>query len=324
MRLNSKVLPLNGFTLIEMLVVVVITGLLFAILLPAVQRAREAARRLQCTNNLKQIGVAVQIHQTSHGEFPPGYTVKHDKITPGWGWAFYLLNSMEQENIYNAANLVIPMALSPFQVTVTRSQINTYLCPSENNSEKINMGFTNKPKKAFEDYAPSQYVGSAGFMQIYKHNKGAAMEIDGSGTGVFYMNSHIGPKDIGDGLSHTLMVGERSRTVSDAVWAGVFASVYNRFCTKTKWTVQSCTSSAFMVLGRASAPFADYSEDVPTHYTPGANGIGSDSFSSSHGDGANFVFADGSSKFIRSTVQAQVFRSLSSRAGGEVIGADDF
>src|SRR5215472_2908313 len=99
----------RGFTLIELLVVIAIIAVLIALLLPAVQSAREAARRVQCTNNLKQLGIALHNYHDTLGVFPPGYLSVADRITfdnvgPGWGWAARLLNQMEQNPLFNSIN----------------------------------------------------------------------------------------------------------------------------------------------------------------------------------------------------------------------------
>src|SRR5947208_1284614 len=101
--------PRSGFTLIELLVVIAIIGVLIALLLPAVQQAREAARRVQCTNNLKQIGLGLHTYQAAVGAFPPGWISRPDPLTgdnagPGWGWASMILPQLEQKPVFDAIN----------------------------------------------------------------------------------------------------------------------------------------------------------------------------------------------------------------------------
>src|SRR5437868_1890332 len=92
----------HAFTLVELLVVIAIIGVLVALLLPAVQMAREAARMTQCKNNLRQIGIAIHNRHNSHGALPPGWTADQPEGTPGWGWASELLPQLEQGNLYQS------------------------------------------------------------------------------------------------------------------------------------------------------------------------------------------------------------------------------
>src|SRR5262249_30030426 len=105
----------RAFTLIELLVVIAIISVLLALLLPAVQSAREAARRTQCSNNLKQIGLAMHSYHSSHDVFPPGYITGTETASPnspetgpGWGWGTMLLNNLEQSAVYNSVNFSLP------------------------------------------------------------------------------------------------------------------------------------------------------------------------------------------------------------------------
>src|SRR5579871_2149683 len=135
----------NGFTLIELLVVIAIIAVLMALLLPAVQQARESARRSQCTNNLKQIGLALHNYHEVHNSFPPSYltysnavmgfpgadsnTAPYGDTGPGWAALAILLPYMEQSNLYNSINQDVP-CWDPTNARVAQTQIATYLCPS--------------------------------------------------------------------------------------------------------------------------------------------------------------------------------------------------
>src|SRR5437868_1467296 len=132
----------RGFTLIELLVVIAIISVLIALLLPAVQSAREAARRAQCTNNLKQIGLAIHNYFDTNQVFPPGYAslwkkdggdegVAEDDIGHGWGWASMILPHVEQRSLYNAINFGLTMT-NPENSTAQQLRVNVYLCPSDN------------------------------------------------------------------------------------------------------------------------------------------------------------------------------------------------
>ena len=159
------------------------------------------------------------------------------------------------------------------------------------------------------DLSPGQYVASAGQLEVE--------EFPAQNNGVFYRNSRNGVRDIRDGTSTTLMAGERSRNVADATWVGVIP--FSRVCTNPKWPVQDCETANVMVLGHTGPSPDQRWVDVPNY-----KGAGADDFWSLHPGGCNFLFCDGSVRFIKETVNPKIFSFLSTRAGGEVISADQF
>ena len=199
-----------GFTLVELLVVIAIIGILVALLLPAVQAAREAARRTQCSNNLKQIGIAYQNYADARKMLPPGYTATGtdpNVTTPGWGWAAYILPYMEEGNIYQQIDLTKPIETQ----NVIQTVLSVYLCPSD---QVVPAPFdvTDDGKAFVCSAAPSCYAATVG---------DDASEVDAdTGDGSFFRNSKIRFKDITDGLSKTTFAGDRAWSDTHGIWAG--------------------------------------------------------------------------------------------------------
>ena len=315
----------RGFTLIELLVVITIIAILTALLLPAVQAAREAARRARCSNNLKQIGLALHGYHDAWQAFPPAYlarTVSGPEFGPGWAWGTLVLPYLEQRPVYDAANFYLgfgevsdPLLGLVENGTVRRISLSTFLCPSAGGGEgPIDLG----PGSAHVAGAPGQYIGSAGWLDSSR----SPLE----GTGVLYPNSRVAIGDVSDGTSATLMIGERSRNLADAAWTGAFGShsAPAPLCTKAGWPVGSCVGLMFLLMGRTGPSSDVISGSIPGGNTPNSSRAGADGFWSRHPDGCKFLLCDGSVRSLKATLAPQVFRALGSRAGGEVIGAAQY
>ncbi len=218
----------RAFTLIELLVVIAIIAVLIALFLPAVQSAREAARRIQCTNNLKQIGIALHNYHGAIGAFPPGYLSLMDPVTfdndgPGWGWASFALNQMEQLPIYNSINFVLGIEF-PANQTARLTVIGSFLCPSDawrqDTFTVVDSTTTGTaPGAPICDVASSNYVGSVGsgdpsslYPYIIDSDDGPPGR--DNGNGLFFRNHSINIAQITDGTSQTFAAGERSQNLS--------------------------------------------------------------------------------------------------------------
>lgn len=305
-----------AFTLIELLVVIAIIGTLIGLLLPAVQKVREAAARMSCQNNLKQIGLGLHNYHDANQAFPPSYfaTVPYtdgaSDTTPGWGWAAYLLPYIEQDNLFRQLNLKQPVHNSP----AIQTMVKVYLCPSDltpSAAFPVPDAFGNTLALA----APSSYAACVG---------GDESETDGpSGLGIFYRNSRTRMTDITDGTSSTIMVGERSWGNANGIWAGAINNGVILRGEQNPCPGTGAGSYPASVLVQAHSHLNNTNTD-----TDG----GLDDFSSRHTGGSNFVFADGSVRFVRSvpsdnadgsyTPDSWIFQAMGTRANGEVVPAD--
>lgn len=309
----------RGFTLIELLVVIGIIAILIGLLLPAVQKIREAAARMSCCNNLHQIGVALHNYHDVNGAFPPGYYASDPYVngatdtTPGWGWATYILPHLEQANLFDQFNLAQPVQNFAGIQTVMKLLI----CPSD----VVTLSPFTVPD-AFGDpvavAAASSYAACCGGDE--------SDTADPTGLGVFYRNSRTRLGDVTDGTSTTILVGDRAWADARGVWAGAInAGVCTRgFFDGTNVNPGANTFPApCLVLAHShlNNPHGDTDSSL-------------DDFSSRHIGGSNFLFADGSVHFILTvpsnnpdgsyTQDSLIFQSLGTRANGEVIPGDWF
>ena len=294
--------PPRGFTLIELLVVIAIIAILVALLLPAVQQAREAARRSQCVNNLKQVGLSLQNYHDSNQRFPPGYISTFDNagndLGPGWGWAARLLPFLEQKPLFGTIRLDQPIEAAT-NATARTTSIKVYLCPSDSVRERWTASTHDSIGNvtgAVCDVASANYIGNFGVSEP---------GIDGEG--IFFRNSQVALRDITDGTSSTLAVGERSQRWCEATWIGAVTN-----------------ASLFPPAGSPALPFVQNASSMILGHTfegpPNAIGLEGNNFNSAHSGGANFLFADGHVKFIGQSLDRFVFRNLSTRTGNETIG----
>ena len=291
----------HGFTLIELLVVIAIIAVLIGLLLPAVQKVREAAARMQCANNLHQLGLALQNYHDVYGSFPPGqvrapyawWTVNH-------GWAVFILPYLEQQSLYDAYHWDQALAAQANQGVVARP-LKNFCCPSTSEQDRYDTKGGLLPsyggKAACGDYAPTWYVDPA--------------LTTGDSQGVLAPNCMTKLTDITDGTSITILLTEdagrprqwrRGRPGSDQMidggpWAGFWTGI----------VVQGSSADGTFRPGPCALNCTNDHEVY-----------------SFHSGGANAVFADGSVHFLPASMSIQTLAALVTRAGGEVPSPSDY
>jgi prepilin-type processing-associated H-X9-DG protein len=303
--------------MIELLIVVGIIALLISLLLPAVQSAREQARRVQCTNNLLQLGIALGNYVSTHTVLPPG--VVNDtgpilNIPQGYhfGWVVQILPYIGQNNVFRHFDFSDSVyAASNF--TARSVQMGTLLCPSSPNTP-----------------GAMSYAGC-------HHDVEAPIADDNHG--VLYLNSHIGFDDITDGLAQTIMVGER-RESDPAVlgWAsGTSATLRNTGSALDDQSLYRGLSKSQMPVMREALDRIDPAhawgqlsdeERISAYGKLVEEGIIRidlvGGFSSWHPGGANFLFCDGSARFVKESIRPSLYQRLGGRADGEMVSDDAF
>lgn len=322
----------RGFTLIELLVVIAIVGVLMALLLPAVQQAREAARRSTCQNNLKQLGLGLTMCHDAQGRYPSGYLEQawpQDPTVPAghfrWGVLASLTPYLEKTDVYDSLNLTFPIYGGPAQsyavfaenTTGLGQRVSLFLCPSASR-DQIQAPFH-----------PVNYVASAGS----GINNGEAKLADG----VFYTNSATQNRDIRDGLTKTIAMSESligpGGAASSITLAGpqdprvYFASLPSSVATLTD--AACLTATTWGVRRGASWADGNYVNGLYNHYySPNApqwdcirhSNPGLKAARSEHAGGVHILYFDGSVDFASDSVDLNVWRGAATRAGGEASG----
>jgi prepilin-type processing-associated H-X9-DG protein len=313
--------------MIELVAVILIITVLIALLLPAVQSAREAARRAQCTNNLIQLGIATRSYETTFRVLPPGTVDRSGPVIEmptayQFSWTTQLLPYLEQKSVHRHLDFNQGV-YQPANHSVRGVMLNVLACPSD-----VRRGNSFVGTVGPSDPVPSSYAAC-------HHDVEAP--IDADNKGVFFLNSHVRYDEIEDGLSHTIFFGEKLYGGDELGWAsGSRATIRNTGTPINRTILDPIDLSPFL----PSAPTEQPEEPgIPGVSDPaGAVGGGQPEpgpprapslvtvggFGSRHHSGANFCFGDGSVRFIRVDIDDRVFRLLGSRADGMPIGDDQF
>jgi prepilin-type N-terminal cleavage/methylation domain-containing protein len=325
----------KAFTLIELLVVIAIIGVLMGMLLPAVQKARAAAVRIKCANNLKQLGLAMHNYIDTNQCLPPNGNYIWDATKPGvtatnaWSGLSRILPYVEQESLYRNINFSIPYSS---QVNISSNRIASFMCPAEVND------------KANGNNWPTNYAQNLGSWQVLT-NKAGAMVL---GDGAFTPNQGCKPADFVDGMSNTLGLSEVKAftarvtgadntatynpapavptTAADVLGYSLAAFSATKY-THVEWVDGKVHETGFTTVLPPNSVVAYVSGGVTydLDFITATESSTGDTFAavtsrSFHTGGVNTVFMDGSVHFISNTVSPTTWRALGTRAGGEVVG----
>lgn len=326
----------SAFTLIELLIVIAIMAVLTGLLLPAIQKIRQAAQRLQCQNNLKQIGIALSNYETTYGAFPPAMIVENPNKFGGptphpprrsdrhilFSWMVYILDYISQEE----AARKVDWQGSRWQEELTSLFIKTYECPADPAVTKLY-----EHSGMFD--APGQLAKPPENHKVVQHSYLAVNGIDQSRfDGIIYVNSRTKVTDIKDGASQTLLVGERPNWTTGPgnwfvdlglEWSG--ADGGNLGVQEVQYPLGGWENSPTTQIAVATQMAATLRYENCTTTNP-SNDTHPDSclwhFWSYHPGGANFVFADGHIAFLRYEIGQDVINALATRNGKEVASGE--
>ncbi len=285
----------GGYTVLEVLVVMIVVGIALALLLPAMLDARESARRVQCQNNLKQIALALHNYHDMHSVFPPGYIARDVRPQdsarlesgPGYAWGALLLPFVDQQALFQTIDFSVDPLVN---TTAAATAILPYRCASATDDS-------------------TSYVACFGW--------GSLTESPGqpAGPGVFYRNSRVPQFDIRDGTSSTILVGERHSlhdfvpgspaVPADATWLAMPALAFRSAgIDAVRGAVEGPASYVLGTVGQ-DEPFAVHAVHCRSNHVA--------AFSSRHPGGANFAFCDGSVVFVSSSIDYELYRLLGQR-----------
>ena len=312
----------RAFTLIELLVVIAIIAVLIGLLLPAVQKVREAANRAKCSNNLKQIGLALHSYHDVNGHVPKNTLVvitSTQWIRTNWSW--HIMPYIEQDNLYRSIDLNIGLGGNNWKSVngeAFRTIVPTYQCPSDVGGRVTAVGYKDD---AIANYAAC-FSPDGTFVErtvspasVFNNVLGAAAWMNpATRIALFNINVKRSFTDVTDGLSNTVVVSEVIGGDYRGIWSTDHGVAYTHHVTPNSatpdacWTLDGCISR----------------KNAPCDGRAGGFGFLDMAARSNHTGGVNVVLGDGSVRFVQNGVSLQVWQAAASINGGEVVSANDF
>jgi len=322
----------RGFTLIELLVVIAIIAVLIALLLPAVQAAREAARRMQCVNNLKQLGIAMHNYHDALGSFPiglmgfrsPKAVANGNKYPDGSlagnvrrTWAWMILPYIEQGTMYNTINFSLPFN-NHVHDTAVRIIPGTFLCPSD-----PNMGFVDVGSFPVRKVNYMANWGNTHYYQSTQTNPFSGPLIPGESVpflgAPFAIDDAFGIPTITDGTSNTLLLGEIKVGIPNGTKQDHRGDVFNDDFNGCMFNGYTPPNASFTDYASGGCQYPNATNPPCVSKTPTFNAA-----RSYHSGGVNALLCDGSVKFFKDSISVPIWRGLSSSRGAEILSSDSF
>jgi prepilin-type N-terminal cleavage/methylation domain-containing protein len=330
----------RGFTLVELLVVIAIIGLLVAILLPAIQAAREASRRTHCSSNLRQVGLAMLTFHDVNKKFPSAYqsqpggemgpaNSETGDAGPGWTCLFQILPFLEGSTAADQFNTKLP-SWHAENAEAALQVIPTYLCPSVSD-QTLSYVVRDEHGERLAVFSRAHYVANAGQRAVWEEPDD---ELSRIANGPLFRNSRIRIRDITDGTSRTIFLGEQTPAHSDSNWVGIVPG--SRTCPTDRYPHAHCEAAAPQINVHSGPDLfhehdhdhGDHDHDHDDHghvddegaiHPPNhAHGY-VDQMVSDHPGGCHVLFGDGSVRFISEQIEPYLWSAMSTRAGNEII-----
>lgn len=317
--------PNAGFTLVELLVVIAILGVLTALLLPAVQAARESARRAQCANKLKQLGLALHLYHEARLAFPAAYysDTRHASRHPitydgpgGWAWGAMLLPYLEQQPLFAQLDPT-RSCWDPALAPIVAKELPAFLCPTAT-SRGEPLTIRSASGQALAVFGRSHYVASAGQEEPWGFPVDDYARV---ADGPLYRNSATRAADVTDGLSSTVFLGEHAEVLSGKTWVGVVQGAAVGPEDPVQFPATGVDHAATLVnvhSGPASGEIDPVTGFAPIH-PPNSPLCHVCQMYAEHPGGAHVALGDGAVRFIAASIHQPTWAALSSRAKGDIV-----